>query len=291
MTKRELARREFLKASGLSAVGLMLAACVPVAPGAQPAGGQPAATSVIDVDWWTVSGADVGNEENQRKLVAAFMESEASKGINVIPTFLPDDGFSEKMNTVLATGAGAPDVTTFWDAGWFPQALDLRELIARDGFDIDIYNKIHFDTRCRFGEEIIGLPIGVGATMYFYNRTMFDKAGLDYPQWGYTMQQFLEDAVAMTDRDNKIFGATMPTRVWRGEFFAFGARPFDDEGKVAEGYMNGPKTVAAFEFMWDLARSGAVPTVAEFDALRTEGTGPLDLAGVHEVFARDTEPA
>jgi ABC-type glycerol-3-phosphate transport system substrate-binding protein len=277
MTKRELARREFLKAGGLSAVGLMLAACVPVAPGAQPAGGQPAATSVINVDWWTVAGADVGNEENQRKVVAAFMESEASRGINVIPTFLPDDGFSEKMNTVLATGAGVPDVTTFWDAGWFPQALDLRELIARDGFDVDIYNKIHFDTRCRFGDEIIGLPIGVGATMYFYNRAMFDKAGLAYPQWGYTMQQFLEDAVAMTDRDNKIFGATMPTRVWRGEFFAFGARPFDEEGKVAEGYMNGPKTVAAFEFMWDLARSGAVPTVAEFDALRTEGTGPLDL--------------
>ncbi len=41
--------------------------------------------------------------------------------------------------------------------------------------------------------------------------------------------------------------------------------------------MNGAKTVAAFEFMYDLAHSGAVPTVAEFQALQTEGTGPLDL--------------
>lgn len=274
MITRQLNRRTFLQYSGMSLAGLMLAACAPVAvqQGASSGGG-----AVTDVNWWTVSGADVGNEEDQRALVAAFMASDASKGLNVVPTFLPDDGFSEKMNAVLATGAGVPDVTTFWDAGWFPQALDLSERIASDGLDIGMYSPIHFDTRCRFGDEIIGLPIGVGATMYFYNRDMFDKAGLKYPEFGYTMQQFLADSVAMTDRDNKIFGATMPTRVWRGEFFAFGARPFDDEGKVAEGYMNGPKTQAAFEFMYDLARSGAVPTPAEFEALRTEGTGPLDL--------------
>ena len=37
------------------------------------------------------------------------------------------------------------------------------------------------------------------------------------------------------------------------------------------------KTVKAFEFFYDLAHSGAVPTAAEFDVLKTEGTGPIDL--------------
>jgi ABC-type glycerol-3-phosphate transport system substrate-binding protein len=41
--------------------------------------------------------------------------------------------------------------------------------------------------------------------------------------------------------------------------------------------MNGPKTVKAFEFMHDWLSSEAVPTSAENDVLRTEGTGPLDL--------------
>ena len=113
--------------------------------------------------------------------------------------------------------------------------------------------------------------------MYFYNQTLFEEKGLTLPAWGYTMQQWLEDAVKLTDKSKKIFGAAMPTRVWRAEFFAFGARPFDNDGKVVEGYMNGPQTVAAFEFMWDLARSGAVPTFSEFQALSTEGTGPIDL--------------
>ena len=297
----QFTRREFLRAGSLAALGLIAAACSPAAtptaeptkPPAQATSAPPAPTAtttprpttaptatprpVSTIDWWTVAGADVGNEADQRAMLAEFQKSAAGQWVNVKATFLPDDGFSEKMTTVLGTGTGVPDVTTFWDAGWFPQATDLREYIARDKVDINMYNKIHFDSRCRFGDKIIGLPIGVGATMYYYNTAMFDKAGLKYPDWGYTMEQFLNDAVKLTDRSKKVYGAAMPTRVWRAEFFAFGARPFSEDGKTVEGYMNGAKTVKAFEFMYDLATSGAAPTPAEYEALRTEGTGPLDF--------------
>lgn len=294
----ELTRRDFLRASALVAAGLVANACAPaptatpVPPTAAPKptdAPKPAATAVpptavpptarpaTTIDWWTVAGADVGNQADQEALVAEFAKSPAASWVKVKQTFLPDDGFSEKMNTVLGTGSGVPDVTTFWDAGWFPQATDLREYIARDKVDIGMYSKVHFDSRCRFGDKIIGLPIGVGATMYFYNTTLFDEKGLKYPEWGYTMEQFLNDAVKITNRDKKIFGATMQTRIWRAEMFAFGARPFSEDGKTVAGYMNGPKAVKAFEFFYDLAQSGAVPTAAEFQVLQTAGTGPLDL--------------
>lgn len=272
-----LSRRQFLQVAGMGGTALALAACAPVSPSSGGSAAAEPAGAVTEIDWWTVAGADVGNEEDQRAWLDAFHASEASKGVKVNATFLPDDGFSEKMTTVLGTGAGVPDVSTFWSADWFPQATDLRDLIARDGLDINMYSKVHFDTRCRFGEEIIGLPIGVGATMYFYNTALFEEKGLTKPEWGYTMQQWMADAQKISDPSKKVFGAAMPTRVWRGEFFAFGARPFDDEGKVVDGYMNGDKTVAAFEFMHDLARSGATPTYSEFQALQTEGTGPIDL--------------
>ena len=273
--QHKLSRRKFLQATGVTTAGLALAACVPVSPSTGSSAAPDAA--VAEIEWWTVAGADVGTEEDQRAWLDAFHASEASEGVQVNATFLPDDGFSEKMTTVLGTGAGAPDVTTFWSADWFPQATDLTGLIERDGVDIDMYSKVHFDSRCRFGEEIIGLPIGVGATMYFYNQTLFADKGLAAPEWGYTMQQWMADAAQISDPSQKIFGAAMPTRVWRGEFFAFGARPFDNDGKVVDGFMNGDKSVAAFEFMHDLAKSGATPTYAEFQALQTEGTGPIDL--------------
>ncbi len=280
--QHKLSRRDFLKTASLTTAGLVLVACAPVSPSSTGSSAAPdasPATEVTEIEWWTVAGADVGNEDDQRAWLDAFHASEAGKGVKVNATFLPDDGFSEKMTTVLGTGAGAPDVSTFWSADWFPQATDLRDLIARDGVDINMYSKVHFDSRCRFGEEIIGMPIGVGATMYFYNQTLFEEKGLAAPEWGYTMQQWMADAAKITDSSKKIFGAAMPTRVWRGEFFAFGARPFDNDGKVVDGFMNGDKTVAAFEFMHDLTKSGATPTYAEFQALQTEGTGPIDLFG------------
>ncbi|MEK7809661.1 MAG: extracellular solute-binding protein [Chloroflexota bacterium] len=296
MTQKQLSRRDFLRLTGVTAAGFAAAACATPtatqsptsAPVPVPATSAPAATAipptaaptarpVVNADWWTVAGADVGNKADQEAMLDEYLKSPSGAWAKIKATFLPDDGFSEKMTTVLGTGSGAPDVTTFWTADWFPAAVDLRERIAKDKVDINMYSKVHFDSRCRFGEQIIGLPIGVGATMNFYNKTLFEKAGLKEPQWGYTLQQYLQDAVKMTDKSKKIFGAAMPTRVWRGEFFAFGARPFSDDGKKVDGFMNGPKTVKAFEFISDLARSGSVPTAAEFEVIKTEGTGPLDL--------------
>ena len=296
--QRAMSRRSMLKLVGGGGLALAATACAaaaPAAPTAAPAAPTAApiapvapttapvvptavpAKPITTVDWWTVTSADIGSQAQQEALIAEFNKLSAKTGAMVKPTFLPDDGFSEKMTTVLGTGTGVPDVSTIVVDSWFPAASDLRDLIARDKVDINQYAKTFFDTRCRFGEKIIGLPITVGATMYFYNKSMFDAKGLKYPEWGYTMQQWLADAVKMTDRSKKIFGAAMPTRLWRGEFFAFGAKPISDDGKTVEGYMNGPKTIKAFEFMVDLVESGAVPTKAEFDVLRTEGTGPIDL--------------
>lgn len=294
MSDKKLSRRDFLRLTGVAAAGAVATACAaptteapkptsaPVATSAPaatavPPTAAPTARPVVTADWWTVAGADVGNQADQEALVAEYLKSESGSWAKVKATFLPDDGYSEKMTTVLGTGSGAPEVATLWNDGWFPAATDLRERIAKDKMDINMYSKVHFDTRCRFGEQIIGLPIGVGATMYFFNKTLFEKAGLKEPAWGYTTDQFLADAIKMTDKPKKVFGAAMPTRVWRGEFFAFGARPFSNDGKTVDGFMNGPKAVKAFEFIFDLARSGAVPTAAEFEVIRTEGTGPLDL--------------
>ena len=294
MTKK-ISRRDFVKATAVGSGAVLLAACAPAAapptavPTAVPAAAAtvptpvlptavpPTARPVTTIDWWTVPGPEFGNEAGIKTFLAEYQKSASGSWVTVRPTFLPDDGYSEKINTVLGTGSGVPEIAAFWDAGWFPQAIDLRDYIARDKVDINIYSKVHFDSRCLFGDKIIGLPVGVGATMYYYNTTLLAEKGIKTPEWGYTMQQFLNDAVKITNRDKKIFGATMQARIWRAEMFAFGARPFSEDGKTVAGYMNGPKAVKAFEFFYDLAQSGAVPTAAEFQVLKTEGTGPIDL--------------
>jgi multiple sugar transport system substrate-binding protein len=281
-----MTRRRFLYVGGITATGLVAAACVPVQPAAAPpaapgtgATTAPPVTAATNVDWWTVAGTPEtgGSPEATAKMIEVFKQTAGGALATPIANFLPDDGYSEKMTTVMGSGVGVPDVASILVANWFPAALDLRQFIERDKLDTNQYSKIHFDTRCLYENEVIGLPTAVGATMYFYNTDLFDAKGIKYPEWGYTMDQFLEDATALSDRSKKIFGATIQTRIWRGEMFAFGARPFSDDGKIVEGYMNGPKTVKSLEFFYDLARSGAVPTAAEFEVLRTEGSGPIDL--------------
>jgi multiple sugar transport system substrate-binding protein len=302
MSEKRISRRKFLGYGGIALAGLALEACSPAAtpapttapapvPTNTTAAAAPATTApvapttaptarpVSNIDWWTVQTAPEAGASAQGNaaLLAEWVKTPSGKFVNVKPTFLPDDGFSEKMTTVMGSGVGVPDVSSIVSADWFPAAEDLRPYIAKDKLDISMYSKDHFDSRCRFGDKIIGLPTAIGATIYFYNTALLDAKGIKYPEWGYTMDQWLNDAVKISDRSKKIFGATIQTRIWRAEMFAFGARPFSDDGKTVEGYMNGPKTVKAFEFFYDLANSGAVPTAAEFDVLKTEGTGPIDL--------------
>ena len=281
MTRSRMTRRKFLYASGAAATGLVAAACAPgqTAPSAAPpaaATGTPRTPTTID--WWIGTGSSGigGSQAAALQMIDVFKKTDAG-WVTPKPNFLPDDGYSEKMTTVMGSAVGVPDVASILNANWFPAALDLRPLIARDKFNTAQFSKIHWDTRCLYQDKVIGLPSDVGATMYFYNTSLMDAKGIKYPEWGYTMDQFLNDATKISDRSKKIFGATIQTRIWRGEMFAFGARPFSDDGKTVAGYMNGPKTVKALEFTYDLARSGAVPTAAEFEVLRTEGSGPIDL--------------
>ena len=92
--RTKLSRREFLQAAGIATSGIALVACAPVAA---PGGGASSApdAALTEIDWWTVAGADVGTEEDQRAWLDAFHASEASEGVQVNATFLPDDGYSE----------------------------------------------------------------------------------------------------------------------------------------------------------------------------------------------------
>lgn len=284
MEDRKFNRRDFLSIGALTVAGVALAGCAPESTATpEPAGEeQPTATTeaaqpAVEIDWWTIGGTEeFGTEEMVEEMLAEFEKSPAGSWVDVNPTFLPDDGFSEKMTTVIGTGSGVPDVAFLWDPGWLPRATDLTEYIERDNFDIGIYNQLYFDMLSRYDDKIVGLPLGLGANFYFYNKALLEESGVAFPEWGYTMDQWLEDIKAIGDPDQKIYGGRVPG-LWSPNFYAFGARPFSEDGTTVEGYLNGPKAVRAFEFMYDLASSGAVPTSAEMEVLQTEGTGPVDL--------------
>lgn len=298
MKPKKLSRRDFLRMSALTAAGVAATACgatpatqqstaattapagsaagttAPAATAAATSVAAPAARTPVTIQWWTVPSEEY-SEEAQRKMLDAFHA--AHKDVQVELSVLPESGFTERMTTALGAGQGAPDVAFFWDTAWLPQALDLSPFIAAEKFDTGMYIKGFWDTRTQFQGKTVGLPLGVGANFVMYNKKTYDEMGVAYPNTNMTPQDYLALMPRLTDQAKKRWGGDRPRGPFRAIWFNMGARPFSPDNKTVEGYLNGPESVAAYTWLWDLVNTKATPTPADLEVLGTEGTGPVDL--------------
>lgn len=268
----------------------------PAAPGAQPtAAAKPAGAGALaakptsapaqaapgtgsrtaTVTWWTLPSEDF-DEPSQRELIRAFEATQPN--IKIQPTFLPPNGYDEKLTTTLGTGE-APDVSFYWIDAWLPKAMDLTPFIERDKFDTSQYLKPAWDSWSKLGttNKIVGLPLGVGANFLFYNLDLLNQFGVEPPKWGITVDQWLATVPKLTDKAKKIWGGDRPRGPFRALFFSNGARLFSDDGTTVDGHFNSPRSIQAYEAFWDLVATGGTPSAADISALGTAGTGPVDL--------------
>jgi fructooligosaccharide transport system substrate-binding protein len=135
----------------------------------------------------------------------------------------------------------------------------------------------------------------VGATestvALFYNVKMLEEAGIKPPttlEEAWTWDEFYDAAKKLTNKEKGIYGVnwtldygewiiyfTGPT-VWSngGSFIA-------EDGSTADGYVNGPKTVEALEYLQKFTNEGLVnlqPTPTEFE----DGNAAMMLMGSWE---------
>lgn len=246
------------------------AAAKPTEAAAQPT----AAKEPVTITWWTVPSEEY-SEEAQRKMVDAFQATHPN--IKVEITVLPESGFTEKMTAALGSGQGAPDVAFFWDNNWLPQALELTPYIERDKFDTSMYFPSFWKTRALYQNKVVGLPLGVGANFVMYNKDVYDEMKVTYPATDITLDQYLELIKKVNDPSKKRWGSDRPRGPFRAIYYNMGAHPFSDDDKTVEGYLNGPESVAAYTWVWDLVNTNSTPTNADMEVLGTEGTGPIDL--------------
>ena len=120
---------------------------------------------------------------NQQKIVNAIMAKNPKITIKV--TVADWDNYWPKLQTDLG-GGNAPDVFVM-DGPLFPdyqtrdQLLDLTPLIARDGFDTaQLADLAVKDFQGADGHQY-GLPRDMSTVALYYNKAMFDAAGLAYP--------------------------------------------------------------------------------------------------------------
>ena len=137
---------------------------------------------------------------NQQKIVDAFRA--LNPNISVKVTVADWDSYWPKLETDLA-GGNAPDVFLM-DGPLFPdyqtrdQLLDLTPFIARDGFDTtQLADLAVKDFQSADGVQF-GLPRDLNTIALFYNKTMFDAAGLPYPDASWDWNKLVEVATKLT---------------------------------------------------------------------------------------------
>lgn len=124
----------------------------------------------------------------------------------------------------------------------------------------------------RFAEEEVlwGIPAGVEPLVMHYNRVLFDAAGVDYPQPGWTWDDFLTTALALTDRDAEIWGFT---EQWR--YGSVGAFVYQHGGTLTTDGgpdFDNPLAVEALDWYADLVRTHHVmPGPDSSDSPRPKG--------------------
>ena len=145
--------------------------------------------------------------------INAFQEQ---SGITVTVQPTPTQDYDTKFRTLLASGA-PPDIMRINDdfvrgysqAG---QLLDLQPFIDESGLNPDDYNQHPFNFPVQPDGAHTAWSIGTQPAIIFYNKTMFEEAGVELPpgEWdaeGWTWDDFLETAKQLTDADAQQWGA------------------------------------------------------------------------------------
>lgn len=185
-----LSRRNFLKASAFTIGGMMLAACAP--QGAAPASeGGGAATSAEGAALRLSAWADVQDAVVYENMVKAYQEQ--TEGVNVSVEQYPG-GYYEKIQANFAADDSA-DV--LYIQGWMWQAYaensvltPLNDYISADAAEEFFPGGENYDNQTLWQGDRYMTPTDTGSLVIYYNKDLFDKKGIAYPQPGWKWEEF-----------------------------------------------------------------------------------------------------
>lgn len=190
------------------AVGVVAAAALIAVTGCS-AQGTPAPSGSAGTEEVTITYANFisngGNEENMQAIVDAF--EDANPGIKVEVTTTDYANYFTQLQTDLAAGTQA-DVFDV-DAGAFANIQASGVLAPFEGFDAEAYRQGVLDTYAVDGAQY-GLPSSFSNVVLFYNKELFDAAGVDYPTADWTWADSQAAAEKLTDKDAGVWGLYQP---------------------------------------------------------------------------------
>lgn len=194
---------------------LAVLAAIGVAAGALAAcSGSPQGATKLDpkakvtITWWTGQSSDA--ERILEGLAKDFEKQNPNVTIDVQPGASSTDGLLQKLSAGFASNT-YPDISYAYGS-WASQleasgrTQDITSKVARPEVKWSEFAGAARQTARPTGEKTIGFPAVVDDIALFYNKKVFDQAGVAYPAETWTWEDFRAAAKKLTNRANGTYG-------------------------------------------------------------------------------------
>lgn len=179
------------------------------------------------------------------------------------------EDYNTKMQTVIGS-VDAPNV--FWmnfnlASEYIPMGFvqELNEFMDNDSdFDISKLNAGITDVYTIDG-KIYGVAKDTDGFAVFYNKSIFDAAGIEYPENGWTMDDFVETTKATTTDGVVGWSNSTSDRVYYNFMYSYGGSPYKEGGM--ESNVNSSGSVEGMQVLLDLLNDGYTFNRADLDEL------------------------
>jgi len=237
--------------------------------------------------------------EVDQKLADAFMAENPLIKVELISV---PQGFDDKVLTSNAAG-NTPDGLVIWNTPQFVEAgvvEDLTPYIERDGLDMGEYHPVTKQW-AEYKGGIYGLPKDYTPRAIYYNKNVFDEAGVAYPQDGWTFDDFTEITKKLTNgkegADARYGYVAIPGHTYaiQGYIWSNGGELVSKDGKTATGYINSQAVVEVAEWYKELFDMSMTTSTMDAyqnlgqDQFQTGIVGMMDNGSWPiDVFSKDT---
>lgn len=212
---------------------------------------------------------DQNHVKDLEALIAAFEKE--NPDLEVKYTTAPFDSYFTKLQTNLAAGQ-APDVfelnyenfVTFASRGTL---LALDPYLRQDRTLNNAFYPAALNA-FRHGNVQYGLPITFSTVVLFYNKDLFDKAGVAYPTASWTWKDVMSAAQKISNPAQRVWGVYQPVQFW--EFYKVARQAGGGLQVSPSVQIDIPANREALRYLVDKVRLKVMPSDAEMSGLSNE---------------------
>jgi multiple sugar transport system substrate-binding protein len=235
---------------------------------------------------------DKNQEPAMRQIADAF--EAANPDVTVAIELTPFSDYWTKLQTAISGGTG-PDV--FWMNGPNIQAYASNGALEPLGdLDTSGYPQGLVDLYTVDG-ALYGAPKDFDTIGVWYNKDLFDAAGVDYPSDDWTWDDYVATAERLTDPDAGVWGSAAALNDQQNYYNTIaqaGAEVVSADGTTT-GYGT-PEALTGLEFWTDQIAAGLSPTQEQMadtspETLFTSGKVAMYWSGSWSAVAYDTNDA